>query len=432
MRWRTSLWLAAVLFALSMAACVRRSARRSPPIPPTVTTVTDSAVRVAISIAAPTATVSATSVMSIVDSRTGDVQGSSREGVSWLVRPAEKNGIEFSRDGARAITIRDAAVVVRADGLTGFVMLGGRRFRGTLSISREGDSLLVVNHLAVEDYLRGVVPLEIGARRPNESEAIAAQAIAARSFTYSRVAARRRDPVRRYDLIADVSDQVYGGVDSEVELATQMVTATTDLVLKFGGRPIEAVYSSSCGGATADAAEVWAFGGQPYLRSVSDTIPGSTGTFCGIAPRYSWTVTLNSRDLVASLDAYLKNYVKVNGKITWVEKITASPKTPSGRVGSVTVATNTGSYQVTGDKIRFVLRPPSGEILRSTMFDMIAAEETGAGVVRFEARGSGYGHGVGMCQWGAIGRARAGQQFAQILGTYYPGTKIESISARSD
>jgi stage II sporulation protein D len=314
----------------------------------------------------------------------------------------------------------------------GFVVMDGRRFRGSLTIMRQGDNLLVINSLPVEDYLKGVVPLEIGARNQSEAAAVAAQAVSARSFTYARLEVRRRDASRLYDMVAAVTDQAYAGVDSELDLATEQLKATSGLVIKFGGRVVEAVYSSSCGGITADAAEVWPFGGQPYLKSTSDSIPGGRGAYCDISPRYSWSAALNSSELVASLDTYMRNYVSVNGRINWVERITAGPKSPSGRVKSLLVTTNTGRHEVTGDKIRFVLRNAGGEILRSTRFDISSVEETGAGVVRVEARGTGYGHGVGMCQWGAIGRARAGQDFRQILGAYYSGVRIESIDARSE
>ncbi len=432
MQWRRSFFFATVLLTLVITGCARRAVRRDAPVTPTPPTAVDSVVRVAIAISTPRVRLSSTAVLSIVDGRSGTVQGSSRARTEWDVRPVDSDGIEITSPGARTIVTRGTSAIVRADTSAGFVVIDGRRFRGTLTILRQGDNLLVVNNVAVEDYLKGVVPLEIGARSQNESAAIAAQAVSARSFTYARLAVRRRDANRLYDLVADVSDQAYGGVDSELELASAQLRATAGLVLKFGGRVIEAVYSSSCGGNTADAAEAWPFGGQPYLTSVSDSIPGGRGTYCDIAPRFSWSAALNSADLIASLDTYMRNYVSVNGRINWVAKISAGPRSPSGRIKTLAVTTNAGRHEVTGDKIRFVLRSAVGEILRSTKFDMSAVEESGGGVIRFEARGTGYGHGVGMCQWGAIGRARAGQDFRQILGAYYSGTRVERIDAGSE
>ena len=80
-----------------------------------------------------------------------------------------------------------------------------------------------------------------------------------------------------------------------------------------------------------------------------------------------------------------------------------------------------------GNDIRYVLRAPGGEILNSTAFSVETAEARDGSIARLTLRGTGYGHGVGMCQWGAIGRARAGQDFLTILRTYYPGTTVAAI-----
>jgi stage II sporulation protein D len=410
------------LVVLVAASCVRRGRRATLPEAGTVDTI----VRVAIALGAQELRFSATSQLSLVDSRNGSLLASTRAGAQWIARPLDRDAIVLRGPAARdSILVRGSTVVLRANSATGFVTFDGRRFRGTATVMRQGQRLAAVNHVAVEQYLRGVVPLEIGTRRQQERAAVAAQAVSARSYTIARLAARRRDATRLYDLEATVIDQAYGGVDVEVPIATEQVEATAGLVLKYGGRVIEAVYSSACGGVTADAGEVWPFGGQPYLRSVSDSIPGGTGVYCNIAPRFAWTAAVNGQNLVAGVDTYLRNYVNVAGRITWIDSVSATNRTRSGRIGAVAIVSNSGRHELAGDRIRFVLRAPNSEILRSTMFEMASSVETGAGVVRLEFRGRGYGHGVGMCQWGAIGRARAGQDFREILVAYFPGTRIE-------
>ena len=89
--------------------------------------------------------------------------------------------------------------------------------------------------------------------------------------------------------------------------------------------------------------------------------------------------------------------------------------------------TDSGSYTLRGNDIRFVLRDPKGVILNSTYF-AFTTETSGGEVSRLNINGRGYGHGIGMCQWGAIGRARAGQNYRTILETYYPGTTIGRIA----
>jgi stage II sporulation protein D len=99
-------------------------------------------------------------------------------------------------------------------------------------------------------------------------------------------------------------------------------------------------------------------------------------------------------------------------------------RTPSGRVETLKIATDRGNYVLRGNDIRYVLRAPGGEILNSTYFSVEVAAARDGAISKLTLRGTGYGHGVGMCQWGAIGRARAGQDFRTILQAYYPGTTV--------
>jgi stage II sporulation protein D len=416
--------LTVVALSLIMASCARHRRPPTETTPPLVFPSAITAVRVAIAAGAPEARIAGTSLITMLDGATGAILRTGGTGTVWTVRPSGGGGLELTGPGMDPIVVRSASIDVRADERAGVVVSGGRRFRGSLSILRVGTSVTVVNILPVEDYLKGVVPLEIGTRSGREMAAVAAQAVAARSFTYSRVAARRRDQTRTHDLVADVSDQVYGGMDAETAAVSAQVDATRGEMLMYAGRIIEAVYSSSCGGQTAAADEVWQGGGAPYLRSVSDSIPGGRGPYCGIAPSFEWTTSIDRSTLVSGLDTYLRVYGTVNGPIDWVDSVRAGPRSASGRVSAVRIGTNAGQHEVTGDRIRFVLRAPGGQILRSTMFDVNPIEETGAGVVRLELRGRGYGHGVGMCQWGAIGRARTGADYREILGAYYPGVTI--------
>jgi stage II sporulation protein D len=128
------------------------------------------------------------------------------------------------------------------------------------------------------------------------------------------------------------------------------------------------------------------------------------------------------------MEKYLANYTtapKTNlGRITDVRE---QGRTPSGRVAALTVQTESGSYTLKGNDIRFVLRDPKGTILNSTLFSLIVSSNAGE-VSSLTINGRGYGHGIGMCQWGAIGRARAGQNYRTILETYYPGTTIGRIA----
>jgi len=161
---------------------------------------------------------------------------------------------------------------------------------------------------------------------------------------------------------------------------------------------------------------------------VSDRIPGTNNFYCDSSPRFSWTQSYDAAGLRAVMEKYLAAYTKAPknglGKITDIRE---QGRTPSGRIAALTVQTESGSYTLRGNDIRFVLRDPKGAILNSTYFSF-TKEMSGGEVSSLNVNGRGYGHGIGMCQWGAIGRARAGQNYRTILETYYPGTTIGRIA----
>jgi stage II sporulation protein D len=346
-----------------------------------------------------------------------------RGGESWIV---ERDGgrLRIASSDGRSMPPRPAPLVARPEGEGSFVIVDGKRYRGEAMVAPRDSGLAVVNRLPVEWYLRGVVPLEIGRRAREERAAVEAQAVAARSFTYSRL----RDTLAPYDLRASTLDQVYGGVDAELPLADDAVSSTRGMVLTYGGRVVVAPYSSSCGGRTAAASEVWRSPDEPYLLSVSDTIPGTTRTYCDPAPIGAWTRTYEGAELDRVLSRYLAAYAVVpSAGAGAVRRVEVDGRTPSGRVRAVVVSTTRGRYTLRGNDVRFVLRSPSGEILPSTYFSLDAVAGSDGRLSRLELHGRGNGHGVGMCQWGAIGRARAGHDFRAILQTYYPGTSVDAL-----
>jgi stage II sporulation protein D len=347
-----------------------------------------------------------------------------------VVRGQYKNGREQIVRIALATAAREGPspapgqgqLIVRPE--NGFVQWSGKRYRGELVITATDSGLLVVNHLPMDDYLRGVVPLEIGNRTSAEMAAVQAQAVAARTYAYKHL-----NDARPFDMYATVQDQVYGGVDAEKSLPDSAIGTTSDVVVLYNGQPITTPYHSTCGGSTAGVSEVWYDQpDQPYLRPVSDKIPGTDNYYCDPSPRFSWTQTYDGAGLRAVMEKYLASYTnapKANlGRITDVRE---HGRTASGRVAALTVQTESGSYTLRGNDIRFVLRDPKGAILNSTLFTLTAAT-SGGEVSSLTVNGRGYGHGIGMCQWGAIGRARAGQDYRTILETYYPGTTVGRIA----
>jgi stage II sporulation protein D len=295
-------------------------------------------------------------------------------------------------------------------------------YRGSIIVVGSGAGrLTVVNLLGAEDYLRGVVPLEIGKRDMAEIEAVKAQAVAARTYTYRRIAEKEDMP---FDLLPDVSDQVYGGVNAENRVCDMAIEQTRDMVLTYGGSICMAYYHSTCGGRTANIQDVWGKAPQPYLRSVADT-DASGRAYCAISGSYSWEEQWGTRQLSDIITAYapraFPDSPRPQGTLTGLR---IQHRFPCGRIASCLVVTSAGSYKYGGDRIRFVFRRnrPEFPILRSANFDIVSV-----GPDEVHIHGRGYGHGVGMCQMGAIGRACQGQSFEQILKAYYTGADISLV-----
>ena len=338
----------------------------------------------------------------------------------WRVEHRGRSVRAVRPDGVGTVW-SDGPVIAHAAG-SGLLSLGGKPYRGDLAFSGGDSGVTVVNVVKIDDYLRGVVPLEIGTTAPADSAAVQAQAVTARSYAYIHLSA---DAGRSYDLTGSTLDQVYGGVAVETAVASEAVETTRAQVLKYAGRVVNAPYHSTCGGSTAAASEIWRTSDEPYLQPVSDRIPGSNRYYCDLAPRFKWTRTIDGPALTAALAQYLATYTSVPNRTPGTARdVTIGSRTPSGRVGTVTITTDRGNFVVRGNDIRFVLRPPGGEILNSTYFSIETTSGADGSIARLTLHGMGYGHGVGMCQSGAIGRARAGQDYRTILRTYYPGTTV--------
>ncbi len=329
----------------------------------------------------------------------------------------------------------DGPLVARPE-RAGIVRYGARRYRGALWLHAAGGRLTVVNRLGAEDYLRGVLPLELPTERPGDMAAVEAQAVAARSYLYTHVAEflPRAAAVARaavpYDVRATVEDQLYGGANAEQPTADRALLATAGLILRYNGAVVSAPYYSACGGSTADPSEVWGAERAPYLRRVSDSVPGEARAYCDLAPRARWERAWDADALDAVLARYLRRFAAGGGDVGGgalgrTREWRPGERTGSGRNASVAVTTDAGRFVLRGNGIRFAMRTGT-DILPSTWFDADATVEDGR-VRRLVLHGRGNGHGVGMCQWGAIGRARAGQDFRRILQTYYPGTSVEPL-----
>ncbi len=298
---------------------------------------------------------------------------------------------------------------------------GDTDYRGSMRIEMQNESsLLLINSLPVESYLRGVVPLEIGRKPERDSASMQAQAIAARTYTYKRID-ERIDWF--YDLLPTVSDQVYGGASAEYIGSDRAIVATKNRVMVSSGELVDALYHSTCGGHTASKDDVWGGVAIPYLVSRSDIMVNGA-PYCGISPQYRWREEWDRNDFTQKITKYsprVSNQPNFSGTI---DSFNISSRASCGRITSCDVSGSNGVTSFSGDKMRFVFRRPNGGngILKSSNFT-IRRENS-----RIIAEGKGYGHGIGMCQMGAIGRARQGQSYSQILNAYYTNIQIKDIN----
>lgn len=340
-------------------------------------------------------------------------------GQSWEARRAGTGVTLSSGAGVRTPPTSELVVTPRAPG--GTIRLGTREFRGRISLIPARRGVTAVNHVGLEEYLLAVVGGEMGRRGPADAEALRAQAIVSRTYALRHRGRRRADG---FDYYATVADQVYFGVGVENPLARDAVDATRGVVVTWRGAPIDAFFFSTCGGHTEMSTEVFRGAERPYLRSVADADADGTA-YCAISPRYRWREEWTGSALRDALRRYLPGETGIApGRVTRVRDIRVADRTVSGRVRHLVVSLPDGDVAVPSPSVREVLRPSSGDLLRSTAFSLRASVDGGQ-VERLVVEGSGAGHGVGMCQWGAVGRARAGQRHEEIIAAYYPGTTLE-------
>jgi SpoIID/LytB domain protein len=350
----------------------------------------------------------------------------------------------FGADGA-ALARGDAVVVLET--VEGGFFLAGvekdpaqpgrgteeRAYRGRLLITVDSSGkLAAVSALPLEELLRGLVPSEMPAGSP--TEALKAQAVTARSNVLAQIGTRHlADP---WTLCSEVHCQAYRGDAAHAAATDAAVRATAGEAL-FGRddrRLVDAVYSAMCGGHGEDNDAVWDTAPDPNLRGRPDLPPaaaaawfgglsseerlrafldGAPQAWCARAPgsppdRYRWERHISATEidtLLASLGVGPVRALSVEGRGA------------SGRARSLRVEGERGSASVRGE---LPIRRLLGN-LPSAMF-LLEREDRG-----WVLRGGGWGHGAGMCQWGAIGRAAAGQDYRQILRAYYSGAEVARI-----
>jgi stage II sporulation protein D len=358
----------------------------------------------------------------------------------FRVRAGEALLFESDRGGTVSVYRDGRALTVRHDGsgqdathegditiepIQKPVSVGGVWYPGSIrAVAKDDGGVDLVSLVPLETYLEGVVPHEIGEPGPDAYAAVEAQAIAARTYAMSRMRLNRD---KAYDLEAGVMDQVYRGNEKRGRLTTSAVNDTRGLVLTHRGDFCDAYYSATCGGHTSDIRLIWPDRpSAPYLYGGLDRADADGQSFCLPARNFRWRYSFSGRALGDTVRRTLPMVLGVDAsEVGELIDLRVNERGASGRVQELEIVTSTKSFVVEGDKIRRVLMldVSRGRILPSTLFD-IESEMSGQRVGLVSLVGGGNGHGVGMCQNGALGMARKGYSYAMILQHYYPGSEL--------
>jgi stage II sporulation protein D len=282
------------------------------------------------------------------------------------------------------------------------VEIDGKRYGGTLLLRRgaDGGTVSVVEEIGIEDYLLGVLPYEMEPDWP--LEALKAQAVVARTFAYTQLGKYKK---QGFDLTTDTRSQMYGGRGSKHLSVLKAVQGTRGEVLGYKGEILNVYYHACCGGHTESAARAWGGDAPAPLWGVKDK-------YCYASPLRTWTAYFSYADLVAAL---VKDRL-TGGKLSRFEIGRADG---AGYAQSFTAKVGGETFRIKGSSLRAAL---GGGVLRSLRITRLRKLRKGVEFV-----GSGSGHGVGLCQWGARLQAERGRSYEKILSFYFPGAALSLI-----
>lgn len=298
---------------------------------------------------------------------------------------------------------------------------------GTFSVALE---------MPLEAYLKRVVPAEMPATF--HPQALRAQAIIARTYALCKLG---RHADEGADICTTVHCQAFSPIDRGMRETDEAVDSTRGMVLLDGDKLAEPYYHATCGGVTDDAGYLW---GPEYTRRYlagTRDMAGKQGSeplsiekvleskeaYCSRSNSFRWSKTFTAAEVDALVQ---KNLGKVTGdsavNITHVTNMAVEERAPNGRVAAFRVEGDGASVVVDGDQVRWLFGngTPGPEGLWSTLFELTLVRNTAGTITNYGFRGAGRGHGIGLCQWGADGRAKAGQSYRDILNAYYPGLRL--------
>jgi len=278
------------------------------------------------------------------------------------------------------------------------ISINGRRFRGAIQfIKKSNGKILVINNIELEDYIRGILYHEASHYWP--IEALKAQAVCSRTYALYQ---RQQNLSKDFDVTSDIYSQVYGGKTSERARTNRAVEDTKTLALKYQDKIFPAYFHATCAGFTEDASELWNIDLKP--------LKGTSCPFCRESPHFSWYESLPLDELEKKLNA-------AGHKVSGITGIYVAGRNRSGRATAIKFVSKNKEFQLPAKEFRSIIGPNS---LKSTNFNVSVVKGSAVFV------GVGWGHGAGLCQWGAYFMAKEGRKFDEILKYYYPGADVKS------
>ena len=383
-------------------------------------------------------TISSGGGVNVYNAVTGEILYSAASGEELLIKGVSTG---FLSDGKFYADTASKISVQPQNGAT--IFCDGAEYRGYIFLEMQASGKIVaVNILGTDDYVCSVLGKEMSYLWPKE--ALKAQAVCARNFVLS----RKTHSEYNFDVCATTHCQVYGGVKSEHENTRRAVEETKGILAKYNGEIVPLYFFATSSGATEDVKNVWG-SSVGYLKSVSDSFENPE-----IASKYTWSVDLTREDIENKLSA-------AGVAIGKLKNVQIDESTQTGRVTKLTFTGELGSYTAKLEKCRTILGLFSQKFTVIPQYKTVVATTSGnasfgyramdsSGMVKaagtkvlsgngrvtdiapqneasdaYKISGGGYGHGVGMSQWGARGMAENGFTYDQILKHYFTGIVLE-------
>ncbi|MDR3256175.1 MAG: SpoIID/LytB domain-containing protein [Endomicrobium sp.] len=288
---------------------------------------------------------------------------------------------------------------IKIESSNGIIFADSKPYRGYLTVKKAKNKINVINVLAIEDYLKGVLPKEAVCDWP--VEALKVQALISRTYS---IANLNRHLTQGFDVCSTTHCQVYGGAGVEAGSCNKAILDTRCEVLTYDGKFAQTVFHAICGGHTENPKYVWNWKDTPtYLKGVKCG-------YCTAIQNAKWEKTVD--------ESFIREKL-LNNDIGIIKKIKIKGKTPTGSAKELEILHSKGKLRLNAYQFRLAV---DAWQKKSHVFNSI--KKIGD---KFYFKGKGWGHKVGLCQWGAKRMAEKGKIYKKILYHFYPGTKIENV-----